>query len=149
MLILIIGCSQQQSEEQPEQPSGNVIFPDENLAAKVRGTLALKPEDRITHEKLKKLTTLSAFHRDIADLTGLEHATNLTFLELFDNSISDITPLTDLTNLKDLYLNGNQINDITQIGQIKNLTYLSLIQKSNSGYLTTQPTDKSLRISPR
>ena len=126
MLIFIIGCSQQQSEQQPEQPSGNVIFPDKNLAAVVRVTLALKPKDRITQEKLKKLTTLSAIGRDIADLTGLEHATNLTFLELFINRISDITPLTDLTNLKDLYLGDNQINDITQIGKIKNLTKLSL-----------------------
>lgn len=124
MLMLI--CCSQQNEQQPEQPSGNVEFPDENLAAVIRVTLALKPKDRITHQKLKELTTLSAYNNSIADLTGLEHATNLATLELFDNHINDITPLTNLTNLMRLYLGGNQINDITQIGKIKSLTKLSL-----------------------
>ena len=123
-MLILISCSQQ--NEQPEQPSGNVEFPDENLAAAIRGTLRLEPKDRITTQKLKELQYLYSYNKNIADLTGLEHATNLATLELFDNRINDITPLTNLTNLMGLYLGGNQINDITQIGKINSLTKLSL-----------------------
>ena len=125
-MLIFFSCSQQQSEQQLEQLSGNVIFPDANLAAAIRGTLRLEQKDQITIQNLKELNTLFALSKNIADLTGLEHATNLSTLELYDNNINDITPLTNLTNLMGLYLGGNQINDITQIGKIKSLTKLSL-----------------------
>lgn len=125
VLLVFISCSQQ-SKQPPEQPSGKMNIPDENLAASIRGTLRLEPKDPITPQNLEELETLSAYDREIEDLTGLENATNLATLVLFNNRISDITPLTNLTNLKVLYLGGNKISNVAQIGKIANLTKLSL-----------------------
>ena len=64
--------------------------------------------------------------REIADLTGLEYATNLTELDLYHNQISDLTPLAKLTELTELILHFNQIADVTPLGKLTNLVSLGL-----------------------
>ncbi len=126
-LVIFLSCSQT-AEQPPKESSTSVTIPDENLAAAIRGTLKLEPRERITQQKLNELTTLSAYKRNIADLTGLEKANNLNTLEFFENRISDISPLTALTNLKHLNLQGNHISDLTQVGKIGQLSKLSILR---------------------
>lgn len=47
----------------------------------------------------------------IADLSGLEFATNLRQLDLWDNNISDVSHLKNLVNLETLHLNNNSISE--------------------------------------
>ena len=80
----------------PIDTSPEVSIPDANLRAAVRSALGLSEGDTITQQKMQRLITLYPASRGIADLTGLEHATNLTQLSFADNSISDISPIVRL-----------------------------------------------------
>ena len=101
------------------------LIPDANLEAAVLEALE-KPEGDITVQDLQGLTILFAAHREIEDLTGLEHASNLTNLLLCCNQITDLTPLAGLTNLQTLDLLFNQISDLTPLAGITNLQQLKL-----------------------
>ena len=129
-------------------PPKVVSIPDANLATAIREELNLAPGDAFTQWNLLKLISLNAENRQIADLTGLEHATqlqdltlsgnqindisplagmtNLTELDLWENQIMDISVLTELTNLRGLHLWGNQVMDISVLAGLTNLTDLEL-----------------------
>ncbi len=109
-----------------------VWIPDANLRSAVRNKLGLAVDEALTKTKMLELAFLSAIKSEIADLTGLEHATNFTSLWLNDNSISDIKPLKDLTNLTTLWLNDNSISDIKPLEDLTNLTTLWLNDNSIS-----------------
>ena len=104
----------------------SISIPDTNLAAAVRSALGLGANDAITQAKLLGLTLLLAPGKSIANLTGLEHATNLTRLFLGENDITDVTPLKSLINLTMLELDRNDITDVTPLKSLTSLTYLSL-----------------------
>ncbi len=64
-------------------------MPDINLENAIRAELE-KPTGPITEADMLELTSLSAWHMGISDLTGLEYATNLTRLDLEANEINNI-----------------------------------------------------------
>ena len=101
-----------------------VEMPDPNLKQAVRETLALSNEMPLTQPEMLRLKTLDARDRQIADLTGLEYATNLTGITLPDNEISDLTPLARLMRLEYLWFWGNPISDLFPL---MNLTALKRI----------------------
>jgi hypothetical protein len=76
-----------------------VLVPDPNLRAAINKSLGKSSMDSITKGDLQNLTTLDAPGVNIADLTGLEWATNLRYLYLRDNKIASVTPLNGLLNL--------------------------------------------------
>ena len=57
-------------------------MPDANLRASVRPELGLADGTALTQAGMLNLTALIARNESIANLTGLEHATNLTKLDL-------------------------------------------------------------------
>ena len=117
-----------------------VSMPDANLAAVVRETLGLDPDDVLTSHSMVGLTEVYAPNRGITDLTGLEYASNLTELwlgpEYVDgewvnsNAVSNLSPLSTLTYLKRLDLQSNAISDVSTLVPILSglpeLTYLDL-----------------------
>ena len=107
-----------------------VWIPDANLRSAVRNKLGLEDDEALTKTKMLELAFLSAGHSEIADLAGLEYATNLTSLWLNANSISDIKPLEGLTSLMVLYLSSNSISDVSALSDLTSL--LSLYLHSNS-----------------
>jgi hypothetical protein len=112
--------------------AATVVIPDPRLEALVREALAT-PSGDITDTDMLGLTNLTAYGDGIADLTGLEYATNLTWLEIVDNEITTITPLAGLTDLQTLDLSGNQIADITPVAGLTSLTWLKLADNQVSG----------------
>ena len=116
----------------PPDTSPEVSIPDDNLRQAIRSTLGLSEGVPITQQKMQRLITLDADYRGIADLTGLEHATNLTSLFLGFNSISDISAVAGLTNLTWLGISYNSISDISAVAGLTNLTLLSLGRNSIS-----------------
>ena len=99
-------------------------MPDLNLKQAVREALALSDERPLTQPEMLRLKTLDARDRQIADLTGLEYATNLIRITLPDNEISDLTPLARLMRLEYLWFWGNPISDLFPL---TNLTALKRI----------------------
>ena len=103
-----------------------VDIPDANLRTAIADALGIPRGAAITEAEMKRLTELDVRDRGIANLTGLEFATNLTFLQLKSNRIEDISPLANLTQLIELYLGGNQIEDISPLENLTQLTRLRL-----------------------
>ena len=101
-------------------------MPDENLRIAVRQALNIGSDSSFTRQEMEELTILNAGNSEIADLTGLRHATHLEVLDLSDNQIFSITALKELTNLIELNLNYNNIQTITPLEELTNLTRLSL-----------------------
>ena len=112
--------------------SPEVSIQDANLRAAVRSTLGLAEGVPITQQKMQGLIRLSAYQRGIADLSGLEHATNLTFLTLSNNTISDISAVSGLTNLTHLDLLTNSVSNISAVSGLTNLIQLDLRNNSIS-----------------
>ena len=126
-----------------------VDIPDPNLKQAIRDSLKLPDEIPLTQQEMLRLTDLDAGgDRGIADLTGLEYATNLKSLELYRNPIVDISslahltklervnllgchivdlsPLRNLNNLRGVFLGHNKISDISPLSELTNLTFLHL-----------------------
>jgi hypothetical protein len=93
----------------------DLVFPDEELDAAVRGVLTNHPDEEVTMEDLAELDLLSAVDKGIADLSGIKHCTELTRLDLSHNEIIDISPLSQLINLDYLALRSNKITDISPL----------------------------------
>ena len=118
--------------------SERVLIPDANLEASIRRNLGLPPKRPITKLDMLGLGTLWDAdpnlhnaqgvppHKQIRDLTGLEHATNLGDIELNDNKIVDLTPLKGLTHLKRLNIQRNRISDVGPLGELTQLEDLWL-----------------------
>src|SRR5690606_10845868 len=69
-----------------------VTIPDAALEAAIRAALSV-PSGNIYLSELQSLTTLDASGFGIADLTGLESATDIIILDLSNNNITTVTPL--------------------------------------------------------
>ena len=105
------------------------LIPDSNLAAIVRLMLNLSADTPLTAGMLSNLKTLDAswiLGGEIADLTGLEYATNLTELYLGNNEISDVSALSSLTHLTHLSLDNNALSDVSALSSLTNLRVLWL-----------------------
>ena len=64
-----------------------VVIPDANLQQVIRNTLQ-KDAGPITDEDMRMLVDLDCFSAEIANLAGLEYATNLEFANFNSNLIS-------------------------------------------------------------
>ena len=109
-----------------DYPCEFVEIPDPNLEKAIREELQLSDGNSITPQQMLRLTRLTAIRSEIADLTGLECATNLESLGIWGNRIVNLTPLANLTELKRLYLSGNQVVDITPLARLTQLEDLNL-----------------------
>jgi len=96
--VLMIACA---IAEEP------VYFADANLKTAVEEKLG---KTNPTPTDMLALKDLLAYGKGIADLTGIEYATNLQELNLYGNQISDLSPLSGLTGLSTLWLGANQIS---------------------------------------
>ncbi len=123
-------------------------MPDPALREAVREALELAAGEPLTQGAMKRLTKLVAPNSQIADIIGLQYATNLEYLLLSGNSISDlqplqecvlltfldvhacsikdIRPLKNLVRLESLNLGYNKIEDIRVLRNLEMLTWLSL-----------------------
>ena len=106
--------------------SGEVEIPDPNLERAIREAMGLPSEVPLTQLVMSQLIELEARYRQIADLTGLEYATNLESLVLSVNNVQDITPLAGLIKLEFLILRKNPITNLTPLANLTNLTYIHL-----------------------
>jgi Leucine-rich repeat (LRR) protein len=109
----------------------NVSVPDANLRAAVRGAIG-KPSGVLNNIDLLKLNQLTANFAGIADLTGLEWASNLTSLSLAGNSVSNLSKIQNLPSLRTLTLDSNPLSNLSQLATMTNLVELSLVNDSVS-----------------
>ncbi|PEH47120.1 MucBP domain-containing protein [Enterococcus faecium] len=107
-------------------------LPDPILQSVVANSLGISVSE-ITKEKISHLETLYIYSSDanIADLTGLEYATNLSsFFMSGTNKITDFTVLTTCENLVYVYLMGANVTDDNVPNFGDNITRLNLTDAS-------------------
>lgn len=76
--------------------------------------------------QLAPLETLAVRAGGVADLDGLQYATNLRSLRLPGNRIADLSALSSLSRLEELDLSGNRIENIVTLGELAALRRLDL-----------------------
>ena len=103
-----------------------VHMPDSNLFTVIHNALNLPKESPVTREAMRQLTHLYIYQEEIANLTGLEYATELRRLDVAGNDVVDIGPLRNLTQLTKLNLGWNRIRDVSPLANLTQLTYLKL-----------------------
>ena len=110
-----------------EEFNAVVDVPDPTLRQLIREALSLPETVPLTQGQMQRLTQLdSGGDRGIANLTGLEYATNLRYLGLYGNPIVEIGPLTHLTKLEGLNLWECRIVDLSPLRNLKNLRRMVL-----------------------
>ena len=113
-------------------PPKTVNIPDTNLRNAIEQVLGKAQGATITAAEMETLVALHATNKNIANLTGLELATNLKELRLIDNNITNVSPLAGLTKLTQLWLDENSISDISALAGLTNLKDLKLSNNSIS-----------------
>ena len=109
-------------------PPAGVSFPDPNLEAAVRSALGI-PTDPIMPADMLLLTELDADWANIADLTGLEYATNLQYLYLEGNyTLTNVTAFASLVNLTFLDLDYCNFTNLAALAGLENLNSLILYE---------------------
>src|SRR5438445_1195723 len=98
-----------------------VHFSDTNLEAAVREAIG-KPTGPISAGDLQPLMSFSAGGRNIADLSGLEFATNLTWLSVDMNRIRSLEVLKKMPQLTLLGIENNPLSDLGPLRTLTNLT---------------------------
>ena len=100
--------------------------PDVNLRVAIAEALGKATGTTVTEADMQRLRHLHADDKGIADLTGLEFATNLERIELRRNQISDLTPIAGLTRLNNIKFRGNLISDVSPLANLVNVDWLGL-----------------------
>ena len=113
----------QKADDDADEP---VDIPDPLLRAEIERVLGKTAGSSITRGELSSLTVFSTYEVAVANLTGLEWATNLEELYIYDGSISDLEPLKDLDKLAILALQHNTISDIAPLAELTSLTQVAL-----------------------
>ena len=103
-----------------------VEIPDPNLRRVVRETLNLPAGSPITQRAMERPTRLEASSQGIANLTGLEYASNLAFLDLGGNNINNLIPIAGLVKLEVLWLWSNPLATLAPLADLTNLDNLDL-----------------------
>ena len=99
-----------------------VVVPDLALKAAINQALGRNALDNLTQAELVKLTTLNISGLGVADLTGLQYASNLTSLIAVNNNIFSTAPLGGLTKLTSVQLSGNPVGPILALS-VPGLTF--------------------------
>ena len=120
-LIAILGLVQPVS-------AVSVNIPDGNLEQAIREQLPTPILANVPLEDthLQTLVYLEIENRNVANLTGLEHAKNLRSFLFSRNSISDLGPLSALTNLEHLAGRHNSVSNLAPLTGLTNLLSLDL-----------------------
>ena len=132
------GLSSEASIEVSVTVASNVSVPDPSLEAAIR-LAAGKFAGDLTSVDLLALGELHIDNPNIANLSGLEWATNLTTLFLSGHSITSLAPLQNLNELASLSLSNTSVADLSPLEGLAKLTSLRLYGDTFTNYSAVLP----------
>ena len=103
-----------------------VDIPDADLRTAIADALNIPNDAPISQGDMIHLIDLDLFNRGVADLTGLESATNLISLTVSGSPITDFSSIAGLTQLEHLFMWGIPRADITPLANLTNLRSLDI-----------------------
>lgn len=130
-LMIAMGCSKDDpiiEEEEAEL----VSIPDALLLAEVKAALGLGAAEDVNVENILELDTLvldageKLTLADLADLTGLQAATNLVYLHFGGTAVTDISPISGLRKVQYLRFNNTAVTDLSALSAYTTLTYFNI-----------------------
>lgn len=102
-----------------------VHIPDKNLEQAIRNEIGIPDTMPLTTAHMRMLTRLKAVKQSIADLTGLEFATNLKRLDLRgNNQLSELRPIANLTKVSWLSFSETKVQDLNPLAKLTDLATL-------------------------
>lgn len=133
LLLVAVSFTACTKDDDDMEPPQVVNIPDALLLAQVKAALGLSATDEVNTENILELDTLNVAGEDdltgnlsgIADLTGLEAATNLVYVRFGGTQVTDLTPIKDLEKVEYLRFNNTGITDISPISGYTTLTYFN------------------------
>ncbi|TDP94272.1 hypothetical protein EDF62_0686 [Leucobacter luti] len=78
----------------------------------------------LTRGSIRRLQALKAPNSGIADLTGLEYASQLSIVDLSRNPITTLEPLRGLSTIRQLNVSSTLITDISAVATMPDINYL-------------------------
>jgi len=105
-------------------------IPDATLRRAIESVLGKSEGDTITRSEMGQIAMLRS--EGVAQIAGLEYATNMTNLNIFEGTISDLGPITNLISLSAVNFARNSITDISPLGNLTNMGLLYLSTNSIS-----------------
>lgn len=134
-LVVVIGLHSYhlttQAEEVTFPETITAIFPDENVAEKVRVALGKTAvTDSVTEAELatiKKLDLSTSSQTDpkaVKNLAGLEYLVNLEELSTGGSLVTDLSPISNLTSMEKLTVAASAIVDLSPISGLINIDYI-------------------------
>ncbi len=96
-----------------------IEIPDRNLKAVLQSKYDIDGDGKITEHDMLNIVTLDIAQSNIANLEGLQHASNLKEIYAQYNNISDLTPLVNLEKITRAYFINNSITDISILKNAK------------------------------
>ncbi|MCW2287064.1 leucine-rich repeat domain-containing protein [Leucobacter luti] len=114
-----------------QSPSARTVLPDDNKIvnmpdAALRSAVIAQVGggSTLTRGALRKLQVLRSPNTGIADLTGLEYASQLDLVDLSRNNITSLEPLRGLSAIRHLNVSSTLITDISAVSTMSEITYL-------------------------
>ncbi len=111
--------------------TGEVPFPDANLAAAVRSAAGIEDGQPITGEAIADVTSLTIGATPIGELEGIECMPSLSWVTIFEAGLTDLTAFASLPRLASLEVDCNSFTDLSPLASLVNLVELN-IGKSSS-----------------
>ncbi len=128
--LLVSSCQ----KDDPIDPEPEVVnIPDALLLAQVKARLGLSASQNVDAENILLLDTLNLDAGDdltgalsgIADLTGMDKATNLVYIHLGNTNVTNLTPLKDLKKVTYFRINNTAVTDLSPLSGYTTLTYFN------------------------
>lgn len=127
-LVMISACK----KDDPIEPEPEVVnIPDALLLEQVKLNLGLTATQNVDTENILLLDTLNLDASailtlsELADLTGLDKATNLVYIHLGGTKVTNLTPLKDLKKVSYFRINNTGVTDLSPLAGYTTLTYFN------------------------
>lgn len=130
-LLSVTACKKDDNGGDDKKQATVVNVPDANLSAHIKSRLGLGASENITTENILQLEKIAEDNnvegdfKEIANLEGLQHATNLTYIHLGETKVTSLTPVKDLKKVEYFRINDTDVSDLSPLANYTTLTYFN------------------------
>lgn len=134
--MLVLACSNDDDEIIMDDPGDGqaeiVEIADDELRTIIMETLNISNKNEITDEKMSEIVELNLTNSIVANLSGIEAATNLEILLARSVDVADLSPLSELSKLKEIDLRDANMDSEKDLSFLSGLNSLEKIDFQNT-----------------
>lgn len=134
--MLVLACSNDDDEiimdDLGDGQAEIVEIADDELRTIIMETLNISNKNEITDEKMSEIVELNLTNSIVANLSGIEAATNLEILLARSVDVADLSPLSELSKLKEIDLRDANMDSEKDLSFLSGLNSLEKIDFQNT-----------------